>query len=168
MKYMIRRVSPVSVFRITFFLYWVVGIIVAVMYGVFFGIMAMIPGVLDDPEMGGLGQVMGGIGAFAIIVGGFFVSILYGVFGAGTSVLLAIAYNALARTVGGFEMELEEKDAGAFGHSDFGLKPPQEPNWGSGSPVNPTEHVPAATPSPFVPPPPSSVPSPLPPAGPEA
>jgi hypothetical protein len=164
MKHTIRRVSAVSVFRVSFFLYWLIGIVVAICYGVFFGIMALIPGVLDDPEWGGMGQLIGGIGAFALIVGGFFMSILYGVFGAIVSALLALAYNLIARTIGGFELELEEKGGSSTPYSEFGLRPPPGGAFdfsGAAAPSTVAEDPPAPrSPSSTPPAPPGAAPPP--------
>lgn len=107
-KRILRRISVGSVFRVSFFLYWLVGLIFTAFYGVaFLAFSSVLPSLFFESEVPRLGGLFGGLGAVAIFFVGFFAALCYAVFSAIATAIACWAYNALAGVIGGIEVTLE-------------------------------------------------------------
>ena len=101
----IRRFGVISVAKMYGFLLFAVGLIVGVLYGLFFiifgaAMMAMTPGG-KDMAAGGVSTLV--IGIVMMIT----FPIMYGILGFISGIIVALIYNALAGIIGGVKFELE-------------------------------------------------------------
>lgn len=110
MKHQIRRIRVLSVAKIAFFIYWALGIVMALIYGAFFGMLSVLDPGQIDPELGGMTRLLGGLGAVLVLVLGLFGSIIYGVLAALVVSLGCVGYNLLARMIGGVELDIVPAD----------------------------------------------------------
>jgi hypothetical protein len=104
-RHRLRRIGVLSAIRVSFFLSWVAGVLLACVYGVLYHFAFRFNPESFEAQLEQMG--VGTNGAVFVLVGGLLLSIacaFVGVFGGG---VLAVAYNALARVVGGIEVELE-------------------------------------------------------------
>jgi hypothetical protein len=124
MKHQLRRIGVLSTAKIAFFIYWAIGIVMALMYGALFGVMSAIDPTSMDPELGGLNSLIGGMGAVVLMLVGLFLSVVYGVFAAVAVGLAAAGYNLLARIIGGVEIELVPTDGSGTSGSASSHAPP--------------------------------------------
>ena len=117
MKHQVRRIGVLSSAKIAFFVYWALGIIMTLFYGFTLALLSFVDPGQIDPEFSKMSRFVGGLGAMVVLLLGFFLSLLYAVMGATGTALVAIAYNLLARMVGGVEVELspakDEPSSGA-------------------------------------------------------
>ena len=135
MKTAVRRISVVSVLKISFFLYWALGLCMALLYG---GMLLVFTAILPDSmssEFSGMSRLVGGIGAIAVVFLGFFFSILYAAVAALFSAAAAALYNVLAGIIGGLEVEI---DAPAAAPAAPSAAPPPPP------PITPDDRFPPA------------------------
>jgi hypothetical protein len=145
MQLTVRRLGVLSVLRVSFFIYWCLGLVGGLLYGfVFLLIYASDPTVFP-PELGPMERVAGGLGVIFMLIAGLFFSILYAIFASVATALLAAVYNGLARMIGGIRMDV---DAGAFTE---------------GMPATASYPPPPPAMSPSPPPPPPPTPSTMPP-----
>ena len=100
MKHQLRRIGVLSTAKIAFFIYWAIGIVMALMYGALFGIMSALDPSSVDPELGGLNSLIGGMGAVVLMLVGLFLSVVYGVFAAVAVGLAMAGYNLLVPSDG--------------------------------------------------------------------
>jgi hypothetical protein len=116
-KHHVRRIGVLSSAKIAFFVYWALGIIMTLFYGFTLALLSFVDPGQIDPEFSKMSRFVGGLGAMVVLLLGFFLSLLYAVMGAVGTALVVLAYNLLARMVGGIEVELssakEELSAGA-------------------------------------------------------
>lgn len=147
MKHQLRRIGVLSTAKIAFFIYWAIGIVMALVYGALFGMMSALDPTSVDPELSGLGSLIGGMGAIVLTLVGLFLSVVYGIFAAVAVALAAAGYNLLARLLGGIEFELVP--SGGAGSAGSAI-PPASPSrtdvvW---TPVTPpAESFPPASPA---------------------
>ena len=123
MEYTVRRIAIGSVIRVAFFLYWFVGLMITIVYGIFFLFLSAIAPTALDSEFPGMGRMIGGLGAVAVVVGGFFLSIVYAVVSAIFVAALAALYNMLVRVVGGITFSLAATTGEESAHRPAPLSP---------------------------------------------
>ena len=129
MKHQLRRIGVLSTAKIAFFIYWAIGIVMALMYGALFGIMSALDPSSVDPELGGLNSLIGGMGAVVLMLVGLFLSVVYGVFAAVAVGLAMAGYNLLARIIGGVEVDLVPSDgSGTSGSASSHIPPVSRPD----------------------------------------
>jgi hypothetical protein len=114
----IRRFSIFSVAKIQGLLAFVIGLLIGVLYGLFF---MMFGAFISTLAPGGNNQTMRGVGS---IVGGLIIMIavpvFYGILGFVGGAIGALVYNVAAGVVGGVRFELEGVAP------DYAPPPPQE------------------------------------------
>jgi hypothetical protein len=99
----IKRVDVVSLFKVAFVLYAILGLIAGVFYGIVFAILGQFGGLLEEAGIPGLGFLTGAIGILAAPV----LAVLYGFFGSVVVAIGAVFYNLAARWVGGIALDLD-------------------------------------------------------------
>lgn len=124
MKHQLRRIGVLSTAKIAFFIYWAIGIVMALMYGALFGVISALDPSSVDPELGGLNSLIGGMGAVVLTLVGLFFSVVYGVFAAVAVGLAVAGYNLLARIIGGVEVDLVPSDGSGASGSAGSHAPP--------------------------------------------
>jgi hypothetical protein len=101
----IRRFGVFSVAKMNAILWFIFGLIIGVIYGLFFIIFGAAMSSLApegaDATAGGIGSVVGGV---AIMV---MMPLFYGVIGLIAGAIGALAYNLLAGMIGGIKFEIE-------------------------------------------------------------
>ena len=143
MEYSIRRISPGSVFKISFVLYGLLGFFFAFLYGLAFLAISLLGSDMMGPEMEGLVRFGGGFGAIAVFFGGLALAVTYAALSAAITSVLAVVYNLLAGWIGGFRVVLDprwaERTVGSPGpaepHPAAPPIPPQSPPPGPSQPL---------------------------------
>jgi hypothetical protein len=100
------RIDPLSVMKVGGIIYGCLGLLMGLIFAIFFSIGAMVGNVSGKdsfPITGAMGVVFGGM---AIII----FPIFYGVLGALIGGLLSVIYNLVARKFGGVVFELSEAE----------------------------------------------------------
>ena len=118
MNVTLRRIDVGSVFKITFVLYGILGLLMAFLFAIFFLISAQVGMGRLGLGMGPFGSSFGGIFRFGAGLGAFlsfflwiFSAVLYALLGASFTSVAAAVYNLLAASVGGIRMSLEAEEA---------------------------------------------------------
>ncbi len=125
-KYQIRRMGVLSCAKITTVVMAALGIIIGVIYALFFII-------VGGAMMAGGGRDTGVAGVSGLVVGLimlFVFPIFYGVMGFFMGAIGGIAYNVAAGSIGGIEFELESMEAA-------GYSAPPSPGWAEQPPHQP-------------------------------
>ena len=108
-KFFVRKVGVLATMRISFFLFWLVGLFGAVLYGALFLLAFQVsPEAFRGDDLEPWVEVPGGAGAVFVVIGGFFGSVVVAVLGSMAMGFAAAVYNFLSRVIGGFTLELEE------------------------------------------------------------
>lgn len=125
-KFQIKRMGVFSCAKITAVVMAALGIIIGVIYALFFMIVggAMLAGGGRDTGAAGVSGVV--IGLIMLVV----IPIFYGVMGFIMGAIGGVAYNVAAPSMGGLEVELEGMDGG-------GYSTPPAPGWGEQPPYQP-------------------------------
>lgn len=113
----IRRVGVFSVAKMQGLLMFVIGLIIGVLYGLFFmifgaAIAALAPNA--DQAIGGVGPIVGGLVIMVVV------PIMYGIMGFIGGAIGALIYNIAAGIVGGIKIDLEG------GVPEYAPPPPQQ------------------------------------------
>ena len=167
MEYTVRRIAAGSVFKVTFVLYGILGLIMAFLYGLLIVFFSALSAGLLGGEMGGLAHLGAGLGVLVVFFGGIIFAIFYAAFCAALTAIGALLYNLLAGWIGGFRLSLEAEvrpigftvppPAAAIPVTPGSPEPlypaPPEPPMVPVAPVSPA--TPAPPVSPYAPPPPS-------------
>jgi len=122
MVYEIRRINIWSVMKIAFVIFAILGLIIGILYFIFFLFVGQVMEMATPDEFSGMtGLFSGFLGFFAV----FFLAIFYAVFGSLMTALFAGIYNLMARGFGGVEVHLEARTTGP--ESASGSPPPASP-----------------------------------------
>ncbi len=105
MTYEIKRFDLLTVFKVSFLVYLVIGFLIGILYAlVIMKMMAFVSPFLDNPMFSEFGE----IGFFAAIVMALFMAIFLAVIWSIITVIAAAVYNVMAGVVGGLRLELSE------------------------------------------------------------
>lgn len=105
------RIDPLSVMKVGGIIYGCLGLLIGVVFAIFFSIGAMVGNVSGQenfPFAGAMGVVFG---LLAVII----IPIFYGVLGALMAGLMAVLYNFVARRFGGVILEVQETKEPMYG-----------------------------------------------------
>lgn len=127
MKHEVRRIRVLSVAKIAFFIYWALGIVMAMIYGALFAMMSALDPSSIDPELGGITSIVSGMGAIMVMLVGLFLSVVYGVMAAIAIAVAAAGYNLLARIIGGVEVDLVPSGASPSAGPPLSSRAPDRP-----------------------------------------
>jgi hypothetical protein len=121
MNYEIRRFDLLSVFKVCFLIYLIVGLVIGLFYSlILMKIMGALSPMIEDEMMRDLGKV-GGAGIFMLAV---FMAVVVAVVWSILTVIAAALYNVLAGSLGGIRMELASPELTALQRGAPPVPPP--------------------------------------------
>ena len=120
----VRRIGVLSLAKIQAVVAAAIGLIIGVIYAVFMVLFGAVMATMGGGE-GGTAAAAGGIvgGVFMVVL----IPLFYGVLGFAFGALSAAVYNLAAGSIGGLEMELEDKSSG--GGYAYSAPPPLPGQW---------------------------------------
>lgn len=107
MKYEIRRFDLLSVFKVCFLIYLIVGLVIGLFYSM---ILMTILGALSPMVQDEMLQDIGKVGSVGLILLAFFIAVVVSVVWSILTVIAAAVYNVLAGSLGGIRLELESPE----------------------------------------------------------
>ncbi len=108
MQYEIRRFDLLSVFKVCFLIYLIVGLVIGLFYSmILMKIMGALSPMIEDEMLKDLGSVGGAALFFMAIFMAVVVSVIWSIL----TVIAAALYNVLAGSLGGIRMELASPEA---------------------------------------------------------
>jgi hypothetical protein len=114
----VKRLGVLSLGKVMGVLYALFGLL----FGVFFAFFSLLGAAVGAANSGSSTDVL--IGLFFGVGSIIFLPLFYGILGFIFGLLTALIYNAVARLIGGIELEVEQQDRGTSSVSDFS---PQRP-----------------------------------------
>jgi len=105
MNYEVRRFDLLSIFKISFLIYLIIGFLIGLFYALILTqIMAVFSSFMDDQALSAVGKLTGA----SIFLVAIFLAIFMAVFWSILTVIGAAIYNLLAGSFGGIKVELTE------------------------------------------------------------
>jgi hypothetical protein len=126
----IKRIELFSLFKLAFYIYAVIGLLFAFIYGFF---MVVIGGIQNAV----FGEEIPNLGVIGVVIGIFAIPLVALVYGAVASVFITIGgwlYNIVAGGVGGLRLEAEVEEAYTEAAPRPSPRPTAPPGWQSGTP----------------------------------
>ncbi len=115
MKYEISKVSAFSLFKVGFIFYFIIGLLIALVWGFVFGIILSSPVLtgFDEEIFPGFGDeflrfMTSGVPIAFLIIGMIFFSFFYGFIGGFIFLIAGLLYNIISGALGGVKVELNE------------------------------------------------------------
>ena len=102
----LKRVDLGSLFKVSFVLYAVLGLVAGLMAALVFMMMGSLGSLLSDEGIPGFGMVTGVAGLILVPI----LSMMYGIMGSIVVTIVGLLYNLAAGRVGGVKFEFDAKD----------------------------------------------------------
>ena len=116
----LKRVDIVSLFKVAFVLYAVLGLVAGLMVALVFMMFGTLGSFLGDEGIPGFGMVTGVAGIVAVPV----LSMIYGIMGSIVVTIIGLLYNLAAGRVGGVKFEFETKEVALAATTPAATAPP--------------------------------------------
>jgi hypothetical protein len=108
MQYEIKRLDLLSVFKISFLIYLVIGFLIGIFYSLILTqMMAMFSSFMDDQAFQGIAKLTGPGLIFLALFLAIFIAVMWSIL----TVIAAAIYNLLSGAVGGIKVELQTPPA---------------------------------------------------------